>query len=97
MSTTVQKIGKYEYEEEPFYEGKDCSIFKGKNTETCETVAIKRIPILSSNATEQEEAINNDFNLRYLMGESKYYVKFYDLLKDDQYFYIVMEYCEENL
>ncbi len=97
MSTTVQKIGKYEYDEEPFYEGKDCSIFKGKNTETYETVAIKRIPILSSNATEQEEAINNDFNLRYLMGESKYYVKFYDLLKDDQYFYIVMEYCEENL
>ena len=97
MSTTVQKIGKYEYDEEPFHEEKDACIFKGKNTETGETVAIKKIPILSSNATEQEEAINNDFNLRYLMGESKYYVKFYDLLKDDQYFYIVMEYCEENL
>ena len=66
MSTTVQKIGKYEYDEEPFHEEKDACIFKGKNTETGETVAIKKIPILSSNATEQEEAINNDFNLRYL-------------------------------
>ena len=98
MSTNVQTIGKYEYDEEPIHEGTNGSaIFKGKNTETSETVAIKRIPIASSNATEQEEAINNDFNLRYLMGESKYFVKFYDLLKDENYFYIVMEYCEENL
>ena len=67
------------------------SVYKVKNTKDNNVYAIKAIKINEDNKEEIEKEINNlkSFN-------SDYIVKYFESFNNNNYFYIVMEYCDDS-
>lgn len=87
----MQKVGKYILEEE-IAKGSFGTIFKAKNQESNEIVALKKIPIkdISDN---QFQYVNNEIHLLSQIHEPNV-LTFYEALKTRNNIYFAMEYCE---
>ncbi|OMJ69219.1 hypothetical protein SteCoe_33114 [Stentor coeruleus] len=85
------KVGKYLIEQE-IAKGSFGTIFKARNQESNQIVALKRIPIkdISDN---QFHIVNNEIHLLSQIQEPNV-LSFYEALKTKNNIYFVMEYCE---
>lgn len=80
------KIGAYEYKDNPIGYGSYSTVYKGVNTITKQIVAIKRI---------NKQPHNDEINILKRI-EHPNIIKLIDVINDDKYTYIILEYCSES-
>lgn len=88
-----KKIGHYNYSAKPIGRGSFSKVYKGIDTKTSETIAIKRIEI---NDRVSYERIRREIDIMKSLDHDNL-VKLYDVIYEEDEIYLIMEYCTNTL
>lgn len=94
-STEKKNIGKYEILEK-IGQGSSGIIYKGRNKENNEIVAIKKIP-LNDRRNNKKEDIEKEMKFMEIFSDFENSVKLFDKFYETNAYYIVMELCEGSI
>ena len=92
-SEKVIKNGQY-YLKEKINDDGDEIVYKALSTIDKKIVAIKKLPIKNNNFLED---YLNESNILKEMKDCEYSVKYIDSFKENNYYYIITEFCDDNL
>uniref|UniRef100_A0A6C0CAX8 Protein kinase domain-containing protein n=1 Tax=viral metagenome TaxID=1070528 RepID=A0A6C0CAX8_9ZZZZ len=90
---------KYIMETVQIGKGSFSDVFKGSIISTGEVVAIKRVSLKNLEKTGEQKTTEEELTIEINIMRSlnhPYIVKYYDVIKTTDYWYIVMEYCDNG-
>lgn len=97
---TYKNIGKYKFDPNNWLgSGSFATVYKGFNTETNQVVAIKEIDIQRLNRSRDFEQIQRNLISEICIMKKmnhQHILKLEDVINDDHYIYIILEYCGDG-